>query len=313
MNARAEAVARLGGAYDARVLEPSPPAVSEPPWFADDPVGRDDPANGLPRVSPVTGANMLWSELCRHDDALAEWCAERWLGAYRALGPAPAGLAATREALHALAVRVLSPARQRANGQIGLRYTHGGFGTPFFGDDAQLRVRGAELIVQEREHERAAPIDTLASAAAHVGAELLPGGAGDDRPLAIDPAASAFLGDWFGFATSVLEQLRATVPDDEDPSRVQLWPERFDVSVELGLDAAGARAGYGASPGDELHPEPYLYVVPSRDVPAGELWNATALTGAWLPYAEIVAASSSGAAQRAFALGFLDERFVALH
>lgn len=35
---RAEAHARVRGVYDARVLEPSPPAVTEPLWLADDPV-----------------------------------------------------------------------------------------------------------------------------------------------------------------------------------------------------------------------------------------------------------------------------------
>jgi len=43
---------------------------------------------------------------------------------------------------------------------------------------------------------------------------------------------------------------------------VQLWPEHFDIAVELGDAAAGARANFGASPGDAVHPEPYLYVAP---------------------------------------------------
>jgi hypothetical protein len=41
---------------------------------------------------------------------------------------------------------------------------------------------------------------------------------------------------------------------------VQLWPEHFDLAVELGDEAAGRRAAYGVSPGDESVAEPYLYV-----------------------------------------------------
>ncbi|MGH9283956.1 MAG: hypothetical protein ACRD0S_13595, partial [Acidimicrobiales bacterium] len=44
------------------------------------------------------------------------------------------------------------------------------------------------------------------------------------------------------------------------PSRVQLWPEHFDLAVDLGPE--GRRANFGGSPGDDAHPEPYLYVGP---------------------------------------------------
>jgi hypothetical protein len=161
-HARAEAEARLGGRYDARVLEPSPPVVGDPPWFADDPLGRGEPSDGRPRVSPVSGAQLRWDELIDENPDLAPWCAERWLGVYRRLQPAPAALTDTREALHRLAEVVVSPARAQANGKIGLRFCRGGFGTPFFGEEVQLRVAGKHLIVQTREGERVAPITTLA-------------------------------------------------------------------------------------------------------------------------------------------------------
>jgi hypothetical protein len=314
MNARAEAVERVGGRYDARVLEPSPPAVADPPWFADDPVGRDEPRGVLPRLSPIPGGDLRWRELVARDATLAQWCADRWLAAYRALQPAPATLVATRQALHSLAERVIAPARQAANGKIGLRFTRGGFGTPFFGSDAQVRVAGELLVVQEGGQERAEPIASLAQAAAHVGAELLPGGvAGEDAgdELAVDAAASTFLGEWYGFGASVLEELRAGVGDEAVPSRVQLWPEHFDLSVELGVEAEGKRAGYGASPGDELHPEPYLYVTPWSEQPDGELWRSTAFRGAELSYAELLA-GDSGERQRELALRFFAERLAAL-
>src|SRR5579859_7581503 len=136
-NPRAEAAARLGGRYDVRVLEPSPPAVNEEPWFADDPVNAANGPAGLPIVSPVPGGDLLWAELAEGD--LQHWCRERWLIPGR-LAPAPATLAGTRLALHRLAEHVISPARRAANGKIGLRYTRGGFGTPFFGEDVQVRV-----------------------------------------------------------------------------------------------------------------------------------------------------------------------------
>jgi hypothetical protein len=315
MNARAEAIARLGGRYDARVLEPSPPAIDAPPWFADDPVGRGEARGELPRVSPVAGAEERWEDVLGLGAGLAEWCSERWLAAHHPLGDPPATLASTRGVLHRLAEHVIAPARAHANGKIGLRYTRGGFGTPFFGADVQLRVVGDMLIVQRGNRERAELISSLAAAAAHVGTDLLPAGSMDDEPLEVDPAASRFLGEWFGFGASVLEELRASVGDDAEPSRVQLWPEHFDIAVEIGRESTGARAGYGASPGDEHHAEPYLYVVPWGEVAAGDsLFDATAFTGAELPLSELLACVRSGGAraQRELASAFFGERLAAL-
>jgi hypothetical protein len=308
MNARAEAVARLGGRYEARVLEPSPPTAREPPWFADDPVGRDDPPGALPRVSPVAGADLRWEELIAREPELAGWCSARWLGAHRRLGALPAELAGTRDALHRLARQVISPARERANGKVGLRFTRGGFGTPFFAEDVQLRVVSDQLVVQSGERERSARITTLARMAEHVGAELLPEQVSDGEPLRVSPPAAAFLGDWFGFGAWVLEELRARAPDELEPSRVQLWPEHFDLALELGVEHAGRRAAYGASPGDELHRQPYLYVAPWSEPPPGDLWQARAFRGAELPYATLMAAEN----QREAALSFFEERLGAL-
>src|SRR5947209_1140027 len=118
---------------DAWVLEPSPPAVSEPPFFADDPVASGD---------------LDWVQWVGTDADRAAWAGERWLAAWPRLGAAPATLVETRKALHRLACYVMTPARLRANGKIGLRWTLGGFGTPFFGNGAQGRISRAGVIVQ---------------------------------------------------------------------------------------------------------------------------------------------------------------------
>jgi hypothetical protein len=303
-DARAEAENRLGGRYAARVLEPSPPAVTAGPWFADDPVARG-PGDGRPIVSPVATGDLRWEDLARDDADLAAWCADRWLAGYRRLGPAPAALVATRESLHCVGEQVLSKAREHANGKVALRYTLGGFGTPFFGADVQLRVEGTELVVHEGGAERRGPITTLRAAGDLVGAHLLPEGLElDDGSLDVDADAAGFLADWYGFAYAVLEELRAGAGPDSDSSRVQLWAEHFDASVELGAEARGRRAGYGASPGDDQHPEPYLYVTPWSEVADDGLWNATAFRGAELALAELLDAGD----QRAAALTFLRAR-----
>lgn len=311
VNPRNEAQARIGDAYVARVLEPSPPAVQIEPWFADDPVARGDAPAGVPVVSPVGTGDMRWDDLVAGDADLGRWCSARWLGALRPLGPAPARLVQTRRSLHRLARCVVAATREHANGRIGLRYTRGGFGTPFFAGDRQVRVERTHFVVTRGGEERRAVISTLGSAARVLGPDLLPVNAAcrsDELPLTVDPGAAAFLGDWFGFSFSVLEELRAGAAPDLEPSRVQLWPEHFDPALELGTEAGGARAAYGCSPGDDLHPEPYLYVAPWTARPTGELWNATAFAGAELAFSALRAAGD----QRAEALTFFSDRLAAL-
>jgi hypothetical protein len=302
-DARAEAVARAeplrGPGCSVQILEPAPPAVSDPPWFADAEPG------GERLVSPFGPVEWRWAMLADEDENLRAWCEERWLGPYRRLEPLPAAFRTTREALHNLAEHVISPARERANTKIGLRWTLGGFGTPFFAADAQVRVEHGQLVAQDGAHSRRTPITTLAAAQDFLGALADPTERPwSDAPLAIDDTAASALSKLYGFATSVLEELRHGGDPHLEASRTQLWPEHFDVSVELGSESAGRRAGYGVSPGDELHPEPYLYVVPWGEVPAGEGWQATGFKGAGLDYAELIAAAD----QRAAALDFFRAR-----
>lgn len=307
-DARAEAMARLGAGYAARVLEPSPPASSDPAWFADDPTAPGDVAPDIVLVSPVAGDGLTWDAVVAGDSDLAAWAADRWLGAWRRLTPLPAGFADAREELHRVAFYVLSAVRQEATGKIALRYTKDGFGTPFFGADRQLRIAGTRLIVQEGAAAASRQITTLAAAAAFAGIAYEPERAGEfdvpaggdgARPLRVTEAAAAALADWFGFGFSVLEELRRH--GDHGPGRVQLWAEHFDPAVELGREAAGQRASYGASPGDASHPEPYLYVAPWGEIDRTDpYWNDPSFGGAALPYGELLAAADQRGAALAF-------------
>ena len=77
--------------------------------------------------------------------------------------------------------------------------------------------------------------------------------------------------------------------------------------------SAGARLvcatgeGDGASPGDALHPEPYLYVVPWGEVPDGPRWRARGFAGAELGYGELLAAADQRGLALAFFAGCLEE------
>lgn len=312
MNPRREAEERLGGRYEVRVLEPSPPALE---GNADDPSARGDVPSGRELVSPLSDGDIGWDSLARDDADLASWCADRWLGAWKPLAPSPPNLVETRLALHRVAEEVVSPARRiGTGGEISLRYTHGGFGTPFFADDRQVRVEGSELVIAESDAERRAPLTSLRDAALAVGsvdAESL-----SEDPLSIDPDAAEAIGDWFGFTTLVIAELRAGAGSEPgagadsglEASVINLWPEHFDISAELGSEPAGQRAGYGGSPGDPAHNEPYVYVTPWTETPPGELWNATEFNGAALTYAELLAVED----QVALAVDFLSTRLQAL-
>jgi hypothetical protein len=110
-----------------------------------------------------------------------------------------------------------------------------------------------------------------------------------DEDLGVDVAASEALGAWYAFVAAALDGLVGGVdPDAETPSSRTLWPEHFDLAVDLGAD--GARANYGGSPGDDAHAEPYLYVGPWEAPAPDDLWNATSFPGALLAYDELLAA-----------------------
>jgi hypothetical protein len=162
----------------------------------------------------------------------------------------------TRRALHRLAEHVIAPTRARANGRHGLRWTRGGFGTPYFGADAQLRVDGDELVVEVGGAEHRGRITSLRDAAEFVGYDLTRFDVEDDAtPLAIDAPCSRWIGDWLGLGCSLLEQLRAESGLDSAVPPVELDPAHFELHLELGR---GRTCTW--STGEERDAEPRLRV-----------------------------------------------------
>jgi hypothetical protein len=143
------------------------------------------------------------------------------------LSPLPEEFAATVAELHRVAEEVVAPARKPDN-EISLRATPGGFGTPrieWEGSTRQVRVEGAELVSE---------VD----------------GAAERSPLEVDAAASRALGEIYAFGALVLGRLVEEAEAEDEATIPRLWPEHFDIAIELGSEAAGRRANYGLSPGE---------------------------------------------------------------
>jgi hypothetical protein len=201
------------------------------------------------------------------------------------LTPLPVSFPATVAALHRAAEDVVAPASKPDN-EIALYATPGGFGTPVFehgGTRRQVRVEGAELVHVIGDEERRVALTSLEAARGLV-ADLVPSPLSTD-PLTVDPAAARVLGEWYALGHAALAAF-----SDATASEVRLWPEHFDIAIEMG--PPDRRANYGFSPGDENHAEPYAYVGPWTAEVSGELWNAVGFRGAELSYGELLAASA---------------------
>jgi len=215
------------------------------------------------------------------------------------LPPVPAAFARSRDGLHALAFYVISPARRVRTGHIGLQWSPGGFGTPVF-DGRQIRVEGTDLVVETEQGTHRASISTLAAAGDLIGYAPNPADKHDFdvldmpppyEPLGVTADAVALVDAWFGLGAAALDELRAaeTTGDSTAPT---LWPEHFDLAIELGDEARVERATYGVSPGDADHPEPYAYVSAWRDVDRRDpYWNDRSFSGATIAYADVAAAT----------------------
>jgi hypothetical protein len=205
--------------------------------------------------------------------------------------PLPGAFRTTRDALHALACYVISPARKARTGRIGLRAVDGGFGTPPFDDGSRIVVHGNRLA---RDPGTGIVITTPRAAGAFLGVELTPDpGVGTDLPpfepdaaLAVGVDASLFLGHWYGTGQSVIDRLPDRLGRDAARlSEAQLWPEHFDLAVDVEL-VGGRHVNVGFSSGDGFVDEPYVYVGP-HDMRGleGDYWNAG--FGAYLRYSTI--------------------------
>jgi len=214
------------------------------------------------------------------------------------LPPLPVTFPATVAALHRVAEDVVAPAR-KPDHEIALYATPGGFGTPEFEHDGasqQVRVEGAELVRKRDGDERRAALTSLEHARELV-ADLVPGGPLSGEPLAVDAEAAAALAAWYALGDDVLTAL-----SDDTASEVRLWPEHFDIAIDM------REVNYGFSPGDGDHAEPYAYVGPWTAEVSGELWNARGFRGAELSYSELRAAPDPAA----HALAFFTARKAAL-
>ena len=200
-----------------------------------------------------------------------------------------AAFATTREALHALACYVVSPARKARTGRIGLRPIGDGFGTPQFDDGTRIVVRGNALAVEPGEEI----VDHHGA-----GRRCVPRGRPQRPTLASAPTSprssptcsctSTSMRPWrlvagTGWDSPCSTSFRVIWAERAAAfSEAQLWPEHFDLAVDVEL-VDGRHVNIGFSPGDGFLDEPYVYVGP-QDMTGldGDFWNAS--FGAYLPY-----------------------------
>jgi hypothetical protein len=203
---------------------------------------------------------------------------------------------ATRDALHRIAEHVLAKARYLDDREIRLMSYDEGFSTPPLSDGRRVRVAGTDVAVDDWNGSRRTALTTIGQAAAFVGIE--PGFPHElyepatefdaDAPLNLDPQSAEALAAWYGFTAEVLGKFASEI-DDSPVSPLILWPEHFDQAFATEDDDTSRRANFGASPGDDGHPEPYLYVGPWEPVAGNEYWNAAHFNGAVLSLSSLVA------------------------
>jgi hypothetical protein len=196
------------------------------------------------------------------------------------------GLLATRLSLHALAVAVISPLRVQATGnEIALQVRPEGFGTPDLPGGGWVGTAGTQLVrIGADGDEKAIAITSLRAAARFVGLDDQVASALADETLELHAGAALVLAEAWANGEEALTGLVDGASPDDDASPIHLWPEHFDIAIELG--AGAARATYGVSPGDGDHAEPYAYVAPwsaPGETGPATFWNARGFTGAERP------------------------------
>ncbi|HET6812137.1 MAG TPA: hypothetical protein VFH50_14125 [Acidimicrobiales bacterium] len=197
-------------------------------------------------------------------------------------------LVPTRRALHRIAAHVLGRRRYQVAGRFGLRASPAGFATPAFGEGAEvIRVSGTRLVREGPDGVAFMPIpgSSLAGLARFAGTDLGGGfSVGTDTPdtgdpdetLRVDPAAAEAIAAWLDLGWRVLDGVIGTLGREAEPAVLQLWPEHFDAGTNVAV-GADRRVNLGVSPGDDLCPEPYLYVGPWGPERPGDqgYWNVS--------------------------------------
>jgi hypothetical protein len=216
--------------------------------------------------------------------------------------------ATTRTELHRAAAHVIARRRFLVTGRFGLRATPGGFGTPLFGDDEVVRIDGARVLRERRVDDRAITAthalvgatlrDLAAFADVDLDAEFSVGtetpALGDaDAPLQVDAASVVVMAGWYERGAEAVDDCVVRLGPAGDASVAQIWPEHFDLGIDVAV--GGGRANLGVSPGDGFSAEPYLYVGPwSADRPGdAAYWNAP--FGAVATWSEIPDANAATA------------------
>ncbi len=154
-----------------------------------------------------------------------------------------------------------------------------------------MTVDGAEIVVARTARSAASALGSIAGAARFVGADLFPRGSrrapscsGSTR---VAPSGSASSTRSPPSARALPRRLRPGAEASRDQPLARALRHRLRGRAR---NPRGERAGYGVSPGDENHPEPYVYVGPWSARAEGELWNASGFTGAELGYKELLEA-----------------------
>ena len=179
---------------------------------------------------------------------------------------------------------------------MGLRPRPTGFATPEF--DGKVALVDGDLLVLEQDDGIATrTITTVRDACDFLGIgyqvdwfvgfrdPLTPGD--PDHPLEVDVDSVHQIGEWLMFGGGILEMLGGMARSDAEVSEAQLWPEHFDLAIEMG--PGDAKASYGFSPGDGPHPEPYAYVAAWGEIDRSDpYWNDPHFNGASLGYTALL-------------------------
>ena len=208
--------------------------------------------------------------------------------------------ASTRDALHRVAEHVVAKARFLDDREIRLTASDGGFASPPLADGKRVRVDSDELVIDSPGGSRRMTLTTIGEAGDFAGFEpgfptelYEPATSFDPHdPLNLDRGAAETLAAWYGFTADVLATFAAEIAEAH-PSPLILWPEHFDQAFYTEDADETRRANYGASPGDEGHPEPYLYVGPWGPTSPNAYWNAEHFNGAVLALSSLVAAENA--------------------